>query len=269
MELNVKAVIAAKNPKLLKWIPRFIVRWLEKTIHQDEMNSFYQTRQHLPSLEFAHETVKLFNPTITINHEENIPKTGRYIVVSNHPLGGLDGISLVSIIGKHRSDIKVPVNDLLLFVEPLKEIFVPIAKVGKHSRKNMEQLEQVFKGDDLIIYFPAGLCSRRKKGVIRDPAWKKTIIAKARENNRDIIPVYFDGHNSNWFYNLSNFRKKIGIKTNIEMLYLVDEMYRQNGNSFTVTFGKPISCQTFDKTKSDAEWALWLQEEVYQLKIKN
>lgn len=266
---NIRAIIAAKNPKLLKIMPRFVIRWLERIIHQDEMNRFYATHKELGSIEFAQSTVELIAPEITLINEENIPKTGRYIMVSNHPLGGLDGIALVSLIGRYRSDIKVPVNDLLLYVEPLRNIFVPISKVGKNSRDNFRQLEAAFESDNLIIYFPAGLCSRRHKGVIRDPEWKKTIIGKARETHRDIIPVHFEGRNSNWFYNLSNFRKKIGIKANIEMLYLVDEMFSQRGKSFTVTVGTPVPYSTFDKSKSDREWALWLQDLVYSLRYKH
>jgi putative hemolysin len=264
-KLDVKSIIAAKNPKLLKLMPRFVIRWLERTIHQDEMNSFYVPSQTLPAIEFAQSFIQLFEPEITLINEENIPETGRYIMVSNHPLGGLDGIALISIVGRYRSDIKVPVNDLLLYVEPLRDVFVPISKVGKNSRDNIRELDAAFESDNLIIYFPAGLCSRRHNGIIRDPEWKKTIIGKARKTNRDIIPVHFVGRNSDWFYNLSNFRKKIGIKTNIEMLYLVDEMYRQYRKSFTITVGKPIPHSTFDKSKTDKEWALWLQDLVYAL----
>jgi putative hemolysin len=264
-KIDVKSVIAAKNPKLLKIVPCFIIRWVERIIHQDEMNRFYIPRQTLPSIEFAQDAVQMFEPEIILINEENIPKTGRYIMVSNHPLGGLDGITLISIVGRYRSDIKVPVNDLLLYVKPLRNVFVPISKVGKNSRDNIRQLDVAFESDNLIIYFPAGLCSRRHNGIIHDPEWKKTIIAKARETHRDIIPVHFAGRNSDWFYNLSNFRKKIGIKTNIEMLYLVDEMYRQRGKSFTITFGNSIPYSTFDKSKTDKEWALWLQDLVYKL----
>jgi len=264
-KIDVKSVIAAKSPKLLKIMPQFIIRWLERTIHQDEMNQFYAVHKNLPSIEFAQEVLQMLSPEITLINENNIPKTGRHIMVSNHPLGGLDGITLISVIGKFRRDIKVPVNDLLLFVEPLRDVFIPIAKVGKNSRDNVRQLEDAFESNNLIIYFPAGLCSRRKKGIIQDPEWKKTIIGKARETHRDIIPVHFAGRNSNWFYNLSNFRKKLGIKTNIEMLYLVDEMYRQRGKSFTITFGEPIPYTMFNKSKTDKEWALWLQNLVYKL----
>jgi putative hemolysin len=264
-KIDVKSIIAAKNPKLLKLMPRFVIRWLERTIHQDKMNSFCMSSQSLPAIEFAQNFIQLFEPEITLINEENIPETGRYIMASNHPLGGLDGIALISIVGRYRSDIKVPVNDLLLYIEPLRDVFVPISKVGKNSRDNIRELDAAFKSENLIIYFPAGLCSRRQNGIIRDPEWKKTIIGKARETHRDIIPVHFVGRNSDWFYNLSNFRKKIGIKTNIEMLYLVDEMYRQYRKSFTITFGKPIPYSTFDKSKTDKEWALWLQDLVYAL----
>ena len=264
--LDVSEALRSKNPKLYRWMPKFAIRAIERLIHQDEMNQLVDDNFDDSSIDFAHHIVDYFQVGLEIHGEENIPRTGRYIVASNHPLGGLDGMAMISTLGKYRSDIKCPVNDLLMQVKQMHEVFMPINKHGRNSLESMKQLEDVFASDELILYFPAGLCSRKQNGVIRDLDWKKTVITKARQFQRDIIPVHFDGRNSNRFYNLANLRKKLGIKVNLEFVFLPDEMFRQRGQHFTITFGAPIPYSTFDHSHTDAEWASWLKEQVYSLK---
>lgn len=264
--LDVSEALRSKNPKLYRWTPQFAIRAIERLIHQDEMNQLVDDNFDDSSIDFAHHIVEYFQVGLNIRGEEHIPRTGRYIVASNHPLGGLDGMAMISTLGQYRSDIKCPVNDLLMQVKQMHQVFMPINKHGRNSMGSMKQLEDVFASDELILYFPAGLCSRKQNGVIRDLDWKKTVITKARQFQRDIIPVHFDGRNSNRFYNLANLRKKLGIKVNIEFILLPDEMFRQRGQQFTITFGAPIPYTTFDHSHTDAEWANWLKEQVYTLK---
>jgi putative hemolysin len=267
MFLEVDKALREKNPKLHKRIPKFLIRRLERLIHQDEMNKFIQENENISSIEFAIKGMRdFFGTKMKALHEENIPKTGRYIVVCNHPLGGLDGLGLISVVGKHRKDVKFPVNDLLMQLTPMHEVFIPVNKHGRNSQEAAQQLNDVFASDELVLYFPAGLCSRKQNGVVKDLEWKKTIIAKAKEYQRDIIPAYFEGKNSNRFYNIAYWRKKLGIKANIEMIFLPDEAFRQKGKELIVIFGKSISYQQFDQTKSEKEWAEWLKNEVYNLK---
>lgn len=266
MFLEVDRALREKNPKLHKKIPKFLIRWVERLIHQDAMNGFVEENINASSIEFATKGIDFFGATLKVIHEENIPKTGRYIVVSNHPLGGIDGLALISAIGKYRKDIKFPVNDLLMQITPMHEVFIPVNKHGRNDQGAARQLNDVFASDELILYFPAGLCSRKQNGVVRDLEWKKTIIAKAKEYKRDIIPACFEGKNSNRFYNIANWRKKLGIKTNFEMIFLPDEAFRQKGKELIVIFGRSISHRQFDQTKSEKEWAEWLKEEVYHLR---
>ncbi len=265
MFLEVDRALREKNPGLYKKIPKFLIRKVERLIHQDAMNSFMDENINASSIEFATKGIDFFGATLRVEQEENIPKSGRYIIVSNHPLGGIDGLALISAIGKYREDIKFPVNDLLMQITPMHEIFIPINKHGRNSQEAAQQMNEVFASDDVILYFPAGLCSRKQNGIIRDLEWKKTIITKAKEYQRDIIPAYFEGQNSNRFYNISNWRKKLGIKINIEMIFLPDEAFKQKGKELIVIFGKPISYQKFNQSKSEKEWAEWLKEEVYRL----
>jgi putative hemolysin len=260
LRLDVKTAIASKNPKLAKWLPRFVIRWIEKLIHQDELNQFLAENENVRDIELATCAVEKFaQVSMEVINPELIPKEGRYIVVSNHPLGALDGLALISLIGKYRKDIKFPVNDLLMAIEPLHGIFLPINKHGKNSRKAAQELNNVYASNDLILYFPAGLCSRKIKGKIQDLEWKKNIIQKATAYQRDIVPVFFEAKNSDRFYRIANWRKRLGIKSNLEMILLPDEMMKQKGNKYRVTFGKPIPYSTFDASKTAAGWAEWLR----------
>jgi putative hemolysin len=266
LQIDVTQAIASKNAKLAKKLPRFLIRWVEKLIHQDEINAFLSKHEHDSALEFAKYGLEEFSQaTIMVTNEEKVPKEGRYIVVSNHPLGAIDGLAMISLIGKYRNDIKFPVNDLLLQLKPMQGIFIPINKHGKNSIEAAKELENAFASNDLIIYFPAGLCSRKINGKIQDLEWKKTIVQKAKEYHRDIIPAFFEGKNSERFYCIANWRKRLRIKPNLEMLLLPDEMVKQKGNRFRVTFGEPISYTTFNATKTPKEWAEWIREETMKL----
>ena len=270
LQVDVRQTIASKNKKLVKWLPRFIIRWIEKLIHQNEINKFLEKHQHDTPLDFAKYGLEEFaQASITVKNEEKLPKTGRYIVVSNHPLGGIDGLALISLIGKYRNDIKFPVNDLLMAIKPMHGIFIPINKHGRNNLNAVAELHNAFASNDLILYFPAGLCSRKIKGKIQDLEWKKTIIQKAKEYQRDIIPVFFEGRNSARFYRIANLRKWLGIKVNLEMILLPDEMVRQKGNQFTVTFGDPVSYKTFDSSKTPQEWASWLRQKTMEMRTLN
>lgn len=266
MQLSVAKALQDKNPGLYKKIPSFVIRWVERLICQDEMNMLLREHGHLSSLGFTNAVIDYLDNELEIHHEENIPRTGRYIIASNHPLGGLDGMTLISVCGRYRQDIKFPVNDLLYYVEPMREIFVPINKHGRTGEEARRMFNEAFESDNLVLYFPAGLCSRKKKGVVQDLEWKKTIITKAKQTQRDIIPCYFGARNSNLFYNVANLREKIGVKSNLEMVLLPREMMKKKKSHFEITFGEPISYLHFDDSKNDKEWAAWLKEKVYSLK---
>jgi len=267
LQVDVKQTIASKNKKLAKRLPRFVIRWIEKLIHQDEINRFLEIHEHDSAIDFAKYGLEEFaKASIIVNNEEKVPQTGRYILVSNHPLGAIDGLALIALMSRYRSDIKFPVNDLLMAIKPMHGIFIPINKHGRNDTEAVKELHRAFASNDLILYFPAGLCSRKIKGEIQDLEWKKTIIQKAKEYQRDIVPVFFEGKNSARFYRIANWRKRLGIKTNLEMILLPDEMVKQKGNTFSVTFGDPIFYTTFDASKTPKEWAAWLREKTIHLK---
>ena len=262
--IDVEKVFHEKSPRFASEIPRFIYNYLKKVVHQDDLNEAIRQMGNLSGLEFVRGILEYMGVKISQQGIENIPVDGRFIIASNHPLGGLDGLALMKIAGEVRADIVFPVNDLLMNVPNLRPLFIPINKHGSNSQ-NLIIMNETFASERAILYFPAGLCSRKQHGKIMDMEWKKTFITKARIFKRDIIPVHINGRNSNWFYNLANWRKRLGIKANIEMLYLVDEMYKQNNKNINIIFGKPISWTVFDDRFPDIVWAQKVKQHVYAL----
>ena len=267
--IDLDKVLADKMGARAKYVPGLLKSWLKKIIHQDEVNDFLWESRDKTGVEWLDACVKYLDMTLVVEGRENLPSKddGRlYTFVSNHPLGGIDGVALGSIIGRHYDgNFRYLVNDLLMNLPGLAPLCIPINKTGRQSRNFPAMVEAGFKSDPHMLMFPAGLCSRMTNGVIRDIPWKKTFISKSVEAQRDVVPIHFSGQNSNFFYKLANFCKKAGIKFNIAMLFLVDEMYKNVHGKFTVTIGKPIPWQTFDKSKSPAAWAQWVQDKVYEL----
>ena len=262
--IDVEGVLAKKNPKLARFLPQFIINYLKRIVHQDEVNAMINKASDLFGLDFVDAILAEYAIRVEAVGLENIPSNGRVIVAANHPLGGIDGVGLMQAVGRVRKDVLFPVNDILLLLENLKPLFIPINKHGSNA-ENIRLFHQTFESENLIIYFPFGLVSRRKNGKIEDLEWKKTFITRARKSRRDIIPTFISGRNSNFFYNLSAFRKKIGIKANIEMLYLSDEFHKQKRTTMRIIFGKSIPWQTFDGRFSDSQWAEKLRVHSYNL----
>lgn len=264
--IDIDSILRAKAPKHYRYIPRFLISYLKKITHQEELNVFLRESKELLGVDFLEASLKFLDAKIEVKGLENLPKEGLYTFVCNHPLGGQDGVALGYVLGRqYDGKVKYLVNDLLMNLRGLAPLCIPINKTGKQAKDFPKMVEAGFKSDNQLIMFPAGLCSRRTKGVICDLKWKKTFIVKSVETQRDVVPVYFNGRNSDFFYNLANTCKALGIKFNIAMLYLVDEMFKNRHKTFTITFGKPIPWQTFDKSKTATEWAQHVKEIVYTL----
>ncbi len=265
--IDIEAVFKKKGGRLYPFIPGFLIDYLKRTVHQDSINEALADYEDQMGLEFIESILtRKFTVDIEVKNLENIPTEGRYIVASNHPLGGLDGMALMHVVGKRRRDIKFIVNDILLELKNLQNIFVPVNKHGRNSTESVRIIKELYESDDLILVFPAGLVSRKQKGgIIKDLHWKKSFITKAIRHKRDIIPVHIEGKNSSFFYNLARWRKRLGIKVNLEMLYLPDEMFKQADKKMTITIGKPIPYTFFSKKHTHDEWAQIVKEKVYQL----
>jgi 1-acyl-sn-glycerol-3-phosphate acyltransferase len=263
--IDIKAVFYNKNPKLALLIPGFIYRYLKHIIHEEDINEFLKKHGEKQNLNFIDAAIEDFNVNIRLEGAENIPSKGRFIIAANHPLGGFDGIVLMKIMSGYFTEFRFLVNDILLNLKNIQDLFIPINKHGKQASKSAEQIEKAFESNAQILTFPAGLVSRKIHGQIMDLPWHKNFIAKSIRHQRDIIPVHFSGRNTNFFYRLAKLRKFLGIKANIEMLYLVDETYRHRNENLVVKFGESIPWQTFDRSKKPTEWAKWVKEKVYAL----
>ncbi|HIZ85405.1 MAG TPA: acyltransferase [Candidatus Coprenecus stercoravium] len=264
LSIDVEKVIRSKSPKLADRLPRFILNYIKRTIHQDEINRLLLDNSMYTGADFATHILQDMNVSYNVHYTGHAPDpSGRYIFVSNHPLGGLDGMILISYISSRFGDVKFIVNDLLMFIKPLAPVFVPVNKYGKMRHDNTLLFHETFDSDAQILYFPAGLCSRLIHGQVTDLDWKKTFVTKAVESRRDIVPMFFSGENSRRFYRLANMRKKLGIKVNIETFFLPDEMFRQKGAAFDLFIGEPIPYTSITEEHSHKEWCDIIRQKCY------
>lgn len=267
--IDISEILKGKMGAKARYVPAPVVSWLKKIAHQDEVNKFLWDSRELTGTPWLEECVRYLDMTLEFEGEENLPSKddGKlYTFVSNHPLGGIDGVALGSIIGrKYDSRFRYLVNDLLMNLPGLAPLCIPINKTGNQSRNFPAMVEAGFQSDYHMLMFPAGLCSRKIDGEIRDLPWKKTFLSKSIEYKRDIVPIHFSGQNSDFFYRLANFSDRHIKKVNIAMLFLVDEMYKNVHKTFKVSFGKPIPWQTFDKSKTPMEWVKFVYDRVYEL----
>ncbi len=267
--IDIEQVIASKNSSLAKYTPKFFINLIKRLIHQDEINAFLEKNPGARGFDFAQATLNELNVSgnITYINKSSIKTDERYIFVSNHPLGGLDGLILISEIGKlFNNNIKFVVNDFLMHIKPLEPIFVPVNKVGSMNRTYLGKFEQAYSSSSQILYFPAGLCSRLIDGKIVDLEWKTSFIKHAVKYNRKIVPVYFSGENSKFFYRLAKLRKFLKIKFNIEMCMLPDEMFKKKNATFEVFVGEPIEIPQTDSNKETDALCKKIRETAYSLK---
>ena len=267
--IDIDSILQSKMGAKAKWVPRPLVSWLKRIIHQDQVNAYLWDSRDKVGTDWLEECVRYLQMSLKVEGADNLPdkNDGRlYTIVSNHPLGGADGVALGAIIGRHfDSRFRYLVNDLLMNLPGLAPLCIPINKTGKQSRSFPAMVKAGFESDNQMLMYPAGICSRRQKdGSIRDIPWSKTFIVKSVEYQRDVVPIHFSGQNSNFFYRLANFSDRY-LPFNLAMLFLVDEMYKNVGKTFEIKIGKPIPWQTFDKSKTPQQWAQYVQDIVYSL----
>lgn len=267
--IDIERIIQKKNPRLLKWLPGFVLSYLKKTLHQEEINNTLEEYKALKDAAFCDKLLALFNITIETEGLENIPRSGGAIFVANHPLGGMDAIGIVSCVSPIRSDIKFIVNDVLLHIQNLKNLFVGINKFGKNASTSIQGVTDLFQSDQAIFIFPAGLVSRKIEGKVQDIEWKKTFVTQAINTQKPIIPIYIEGQLSPFFYRLHQWRKRLGIKASIEMFYLADELFKQKGRTIRIHFGAPILPDNLKNGKSHKQIAQDIRSIVYSLPSKN
>lgn len=261
--IDVEKILKEKAYKLYRWLPRFAINWLKKKLHEDDINEAMELLKDDEGLEFNRKGLEKLGAKVESVHAELIPRTGSIIIAANHPLGGLDGMALIKSVGEVRPDVRFFVNDILKNLKNYGEIFVAVNKVGASSTKSLRTMEEVFMTECAVLFFPAGLVSRKQNGLVRDLTWKKSFVTQAIDHKRMIQPVFIEGENSPFFYNFANFRKKIGIKANIEMLFLPDEMFKAKKATIRIHYSKPFDTSILDSRKTHKQWSDLIYQYIY------
>ena len=276
LQFDIRAVLKSKAPNAK--VPEFLIRYLECITHIKQMNAFLRKYPDLKGYEFIDKVIaEELNCSASIEGIEHIPTGERPVVfVSNHPLGGLDGMIIAQLIHRTRQQqadkaanrqLKVIVNDLLMYMEPIADLWAPVSKLGRFSHEQALEQQRMWESETDVLTFPAGSCSRLQRidghWQICDLEWQKNFVQRAVEYQRDVVPIYFEGRNSRFFYALAYIRKLLKIKLNIEMLYLVDEMYGAHGKHFKVHVLPPIPYTTFNHSKTPKQWAQHTKSIVY------
>jgi len=267
IQIDLAAIVRQRLGSKARFVPRMLVRKLERTICQEDLNRLLRDNFPRRGADFCRGVFHDLGVTVNVKDENLLPPPSqrRVIICSNHPLGGLDGMALIDFFQRrYGGNVYFLVNDLLMAVEPLSDVFLPINKHGSQSRDSIRRIDEVLEGNDPVLIFPAGLCSRRGPGKnIRDLDWKKMFVVKAIQYQRDIIPVYFDGRNSDFFYNFARWRKRSGLKFNVEMIYLPREVFRSKGKTFTIHCLPPIPWQQLGLVAKASETAQNIKQRVY------
>lgn len=264
-QIDVGAVLAAKAPRIARFVPRWVVEWLRRTVRERDINYILSTYWEFPPQEFIRACFREWNVTYSSVGLEKLDPAGRYLFAANHPFGGMDGLMLADELIGRFGDARVVVNDLLMYLDPLRPLWIPVNKHGSQSTEYARLFDTEFAGDRPILTFPAGLCSRRPHGVVEDPVWKTSFLKKAAASQREVVPVFVEGTLSNFFYRVTNLRKKLGVKFNIEMLWLPDEMFSQGGKHFRIVFGDPIPFSELEAQGSLREQADYVRRKAYFL----
>jgi len=262
---DIRKIFKQKAPGVSKWIPGFVYAYIERKFHQDELNKFLYKNRDKMGLDFVGPCLEFIGAKYEFIGVENIRPSGRLILAANHPIGGPEGGAIMQMVGKIRSDIKFFINDILMSLKNVQSMFVPVNKHGSNA-EYLKVFDDVYESDNIILIFPAGLVSRKQNGKIRDLVWRSSFISRAVKHKRNIIPVHVEGKNSNFFYNLSLIRTKLGVKANLEMFFLADEMFKQKNKTIKITVGKEIPYTVFDKRLNYRRWAQLFKDYIYELK---
>ena len=267
--IDIEKILKEKAYKLYRWLPRFAINWLKKKLHEDDINGAMIHLKDDEGLEFNRRGLEKLGAKVESLHANLVPKTGSIVIVSNHPLGGLDGMALIKAVGEVRPDVRFFVNDVLKNLKNYGEIFVAVNKLGASSAKSLRVMEEAFRTESALLLFPAGLVSRKQNGIVRDLEWKKSYVTQAIDHKRMIQPVFIEGENSPFFYNFAMWRKRLGIKANIEMLFLPDEMFRGRKETIKIHFSKPFDSSLLDSSKNHKQWSKLIYNYIYSAEFRN
>lgn len=260
--IDIGKILHDKNPRLARMVPRFVVRWIEKLICARKLNEILDNYSHRSPIGFVEGALEYIGVSYTLHGVENIPAQGRVLFAANHPLGGVDGMILAAGVDPIRPGVKLIVNDILLNLEPLRPIFIGVNKHGGQRGDFGKMMDELYRSEAPIINFPAGLCSRLGNKGVADLPWRKSFVRRCLDNNRVVVPTYVKAHNSKFFYRFARLRTALGIKANLEMIFLPRQVFYQKGRTVDIYFGEPIE---LDESKNTQQWCDLIRNKTYSL----
>ena len=266
--INVEKMITSKYPKLKnnKIIKAAIDKFSDSIIHQDEINDFVRKNSHLGSFEFVDEVLEYFNFNYTTTDKdiENIPSSGRVVIIANHPLGALDSFALIKLISKVRKDIKIIANDFLKEFSVIDSLLIHINNFqARQRREAIEQIHNSLDQDMALIIFPSGEVSRASSTGIKDKKWHKGFLKFAYRSSSPILPVFIGGKNSKTFYSVSTINKKLAT------MLLSNEMFKQRDKTIDITIGEIVPFENIvPKGLEQGQIVELYKKQVYNLKKK-
>jgi putative hemolysin len=237
---QVESVIESKFPAFGNTAPsvaRPMIAFLKKLVREDEVNEFLRVNDGIDAFDFVDRVLEHFNFSFSVldREVENIPSEGRVVIVANHPLGVLDGIALLKLVGQVRRDVRIVANDVLLHFGPLKSLLLPVVNVGGgDNRGNVKAIHEALENDEAVIIFPSGEVSRAGPRGIRDGRWQSGFLRFAERAQAPILPVRLSGRNSALFYGVSALYRPLS------MLMLLREPHMQRNGTLSVRIGRPI-----------------------------
>jgi 1-acyl-sn-glycerol-3-phosphate acyltransferase len=267
--VDIEKILKEKANRLYKWLPGFAITWLKRKLHEADINEAMHRLKDDRGLEFNRKALDSLGARVVSVHSELIPTTGNVTICANHPLGGLDGMALIKAVGEMRPDVHFFVNDILKNITNYDDVFIAVNKLGAVSTGSLRTMDEVFRRGGAVLIFPAGLVSRKQHGLIRDLSWKKSFVTQAVDHRRMVQPAFIEGHNSPFFYNFARWRKKFGIRGNLEMLFLPDEMFSARKKDIRIHFSKPFSYTLFDDRRTHKQWADHIYQYIYSPEFMN
>lgn len=241
--INIEKEITKKFPKISSKSPlikKSLFKIAQKIVHEDTINNFLEENKHLDGFEFVEAVLDYFkfDFSYSSNDIENIPSTGRVVIVSNHPLGALDALCLLKLISKVRKDVKIVANDFLADLKAMDSLFIKVDNYKtKQSKEAIKDIYKALDNEEVVVMFPAGEVSRISPTGVKDGAWQKGFLKFAKKTNSPILPILVDAKNSKLFYTLSILNKTFST------ILLSDEMFKQKDKNVNIKIGQLISSE--------------------------
>jgi putative hemolysin len=210
--IHVEGMIRQSYPSVYNKLPSIALRpsltLLKKLFHEKEVNTFLTKHERLTGLDFVEAILEYLNISYKVNQQqlENIPAIGKALVVSNHPLGAADALSLIKMIADARQDktVKIVANQMLSHIPQLSELLIPVDNInGKLTRQSLQEINKALENEEIVIFFPAGEVSRASLSGIKDGHWKSGFVKIAQRTSTPILPIHIKARNSSLFYTLS------------------------------------------------------------------